>query len=513
MKTTHTILLSLILAIITASDAYARTFTPVPAPEEHTCLTRDSLFMLDIPSAKATVTYRDFHSQKTVTTYTDENGHTLLAIVESPAYKVPRVNIDTTLLSPSRQIIRKIKATYLDGKIEKYRIYDSEDPELLWEHIPEGTALINSDLIGIRHDSHGNWTELHNRYGTDQMDPDANAHREISYQLTPEEQEMLARFTSMRSSVRNQKTGYLTIGLIIFLIGAVIAIYTLTAGNISDSLRPKLAGIASGPLVITGFYLAWTHLHQLTGTVPAVIAGTVFVLLMSLYMRHIIVMLEDNEKLSNWEIEKPFIITKIGLLYIGWTTGALLWGIWWGALLTMAVFAIPIFSVPDRGERCSKCHKVGGVRHVKDIECGFRIETKRHSGYGYDDVVVRKIRRSKTLRRCVRCGYQYETPEKDAGTIWEKTSRELHARANDTSGNKANQPLQNIDYKDPSLYLRARFSLHDCSRWSDSNGCESGADKKGCSYPYDQVSCPYFSPSGRYQDRARSIVKSDNTPI
>lgn len=506
-------IVALAALLLCSAGVETRSADFVDVPSRHEVLDVDSVFTVVAPNAKSVFKYRDIHSEQSVTLYSDSLGRLLLAINEGIYAGGKRVNTDTALISPDGYQKRLAVQSVYEGKTEKYKVYVSDSKDVLWTHYCSEIA-VQPGLVGTDPDANGNWTELHViGLGTDRMLAKPTVTRQTSYTLTPEESEMLRHYEKMRTDIDVKFSGYAGIGFILLIVAVVIAVYTLQSRTLSDKLRPRLAGWASGPIALVGFYTVFENLNALMGNTGAGIVGIIFILLMAWYFRRIIVMLEDNENLSNSQVYNPFVFAKIGLLFIGWMVGATLFHIWWAALLTVGVFAIPIFSVPDRGERCARCHKVGAVEHAETEHCGFRIESKREGNY----MVTRKWRRVREVRRCKYCGYEYSMPEKDGRMEWERFDEIAPAPSRapkETPLSRADRALQSIDYKDPYLYRRARMSSSDCLHSGPGGECR----RAGISAPdrcehADQCYCPYFSPSQSYCERARQIVRSDNTPI
>lgn len=485
----------------------------VDVPSRHEVLDVDSVFTVVAPNAKSVFKYRVFRSEESVTLYSDSLGRLLLAIHEATSADGKRVNTDTVLISPDGYQKRSARQSVYEGKPENYKVYVANGKDALWKHYCS-EIVAKDGLVGTEPDANGNWTELHViGFGTDRMLAKPTVTRQTSYTLTPEESEMLRHYEKMRSDIDVRFSGYAGIGFILLIVAAVIAVYTLKSRTLSDKLRPRLAGWASGPIALVGFYTVFENLNALTGNTGAGIVGIIFILLMAWYFRRIIVMLEDNENLSNQQVYNPFIFAKIGLLFIGWMVGGFLFHVWWAALLTAGVFAIPIFSVPDRGERCGRCNKVGAVKHADTENCGFRIESKREGNY----MVSRKWQRVREVRRCKYCGYEYRMPEKDGRMEWEKFNEIAPAPSRASKEkplSRADKALQSIDYKDPDLRRRASMSPYDCLHYGSGGECRLGGigEPRQCEHA-DQSYCPYFSPSGSFCERARQIVRNDNTPI
>lgn len=510
MKLFRTIVI-LAALLLSSVSGMARQSEYVSVPSQYEMVNVDSVFTVVAPDAKSVLKYRDFYSERSITLYSDSFGRLLMAIDEASYGDGQRINTDTLLLSSEGYLVRRACQTVYKGKLEKYKVYEADAKETVWKYYCS-EIQVQSSLVGVAPDANGNWTALHIGIGGGKMRGQPTITRQTSYSLSLAESEMLSHYDNLRTGITTKHFDFVGIGIAMLVVAAVIAIYTLRSRTLNDKLRPRLAGFASGPIALVGFYIIFENFNSLFGSVAVCIVGIMFILLMSWYFNRIIVLLEDNEALSNNQVYTPFIFTKIGLLFIGWMIGATIFHVWWAALLTLIVFGIPIFSVPNRGERCEKCHKVGAVQHAETENCGFRIDSKREGNY----MVIRKWNRVREVRRCKYCGYEYRMPEKDGRLEWERFEEMSPApqnRVKEKPLSRADKALQSIDYKDPYLYRKAAGGLNRACNYDNGCGICSKGEKHPCEYPNQQCYCPYFSPSRSYMENARQIVRNDNTPI
>lgn len=491
--------LSTILLILAASltFALAGSFTPVPVPEGSVIFSKDSLHVTQSPAAKITVRYRNFHSPVEVTVYADSAGRPLIAIEHTKAQIGTRERYDTTLLTTHGMVLRRGKMTTLDGEFEKHDVYVADNVDLKWSHYPEYTNF-KPELVGTKVDQAGNWTEAHG-YFPPNMDPDVSATREVSYTLTPEETDMVSHYEAMRDELSGSAPRQLEkIGFLLLAIAVAAAAFTLLNKGINGKIRGYIAGPLVGLTSCAGIYLSAIYIgNRLHSTEFAAILCAVYILALSAFRYKTVLDLEDDLSLSNDDVKGRFVLTGFALLLIGWSIGAELWQTWWAAGLTAGVFSLPIFSVPLRGERCAKCHRVNAVKNVEDIDLGTRIHTLEHNRADRTTYTISTYRKFKSRRRCSYCGYEYITPEKEVLV----SKKEV-----DTAPKQAQQAPQPKPATRPESQPQASgrkdntLARHSCRYWSEYDGivgggyCSYDSCKNECQYPYNCLECPKRMP-------------------
>mgnify|MGYP000020927942 FL=1 len=410
-----------VFAIMIAGIVWA--FTPVGIPGKFVKVNPDSVFYLNAPSAKAIYDYSDANAVNRITIFTDANSQ--IRVAEEAAF-CPRSGIermDSLMFDPEGNQFRSVLKSEVNGQTKDDMVYEAEERTLRWNH--HCNLYVNSDmLVGTNLDDHGNWTELHKGYGGETMGPEPIITRENFYSLTAGEERMLQGYENVLQDINTGKAGNTGIGLLLLLTGLGLGLYVLLNKNMDFRRQALLGGWLAGPVAIVGFYAMWENMRTLFGDIPGAVAGAVFILLMCYYFRVIIIRFEDNEELDNGQVTTPFVLAKVLLLFVGWMVGGMLWGTWWAALLTTGAFALPIFAVPDRGERCPKCHKMGKIRKVETIVCGQKTKERTSGNY----IISTTYERYKTRRTCSHCGYSYLTSEQD-GRVLAESRREIPRQA------------------------------------------------------------------------------------
>ncbi|MCM1070215.1 MAG: hypothetical protein NC210_10470 [[Clostridium] fimetarium] len=487
--------LSTILLILAASLTFASagSFKSVPVPEGSVIFSKDSTHVTQSPAAKITIRYRNFYSPVEVTVYADSAGRPLIAIEHTKARKGTRERYDTTLLTTQGMVLRRGKMTTLDGEFERHDVNVVYKSETKWSHYPEYTNF-KPELVGTKIDQAGNWTEAHG-YFPPNMDPDVSATREVSYTLTPEEADMVSHYEAMRDELSSSALGQLEkIGFLLLAIAVAAAAFTLLCKGLNAKIRGYIAGPLVGLTSCAGIYLSAIYINnRLHSTEFAAILCAVYILALSAFRYKTMLDLEDDRSLSNDEVNGRFVLTGFALLLIGWSIGAELWQTWWAAGLTAGAFSLPIYSVPTRGERCAKCHRVNAVEKVEDIDLGTRIHTMEHNRADRTTYTISTYRKFKSRRRCSYCGYEYITPEKE-----ELVSRkELNTAPKQAPQAPRPKPdprpaSQSEEYKRKDNSLARDY----CGYWREYDGivgggyCSYDSCKNQCQYPYNCLDCP-----------------------
>ncbi len=410
---------SLILVISAGAASGVRTYTPVPVKGSVVSVSRDSAFFISDPLTRAVYTYSLPHTDHRVTTFTDSCGR--IRVTEERAYYPAsgRTNMDSSFFNNEGFRFRYVVKSELNGSQEKYTEYIADDRDMVWRHDCEKLYYSNH-FFGTKLDSHGNWTELHTDCGNNTMDPQPLVTREISYGLAADEEALLRHCNAVQQSIDSVKGGSATLGALLLMVGLALGIFVMCRRDMNFRLQSLLGGWIAGPVAIAGYYILQDNLKTLMGNTAVAVIGAVFILCMCWYFRVVIMRFEDNEKLSNSQVTVPFLLAKVMLVFFGWSVGAELFHTWWAALITMGVFALPIFAVPDRGERCSKCHKINTTHDVETIECGTRAVNHTEGDY----IVTTTYQRVKRRRKCHSCGYTYLTTEEN-GEVLGRTRRLL----------------------------------------------------------------------------------------
>lgn len=401
-----------LLTVITLSahtiSTADRTFTTVEPPARHEVVSSDSLYLLSTPAAKISYCYSDMYADNSVTVYSDDNGIPFLAIETSQTRKYNNFATDTILLTVDGLVSRRAHSLIKNGQQSQYSAREIKKPETRWAHVLHSSSGINEQLVGVDYDSNGNWTVAHNYYGEYGMDPKPSVTREISYSLSEEEREMANRFASLRADVEDQspdKSVY--IGLLLLALGIAIAIIVTKLDSIGPDTRRYLAGPAVCLLTAIGLYILWQYILSVYGVTWACALCILYVATYTYYHRNIAMKLEDDRTLSNSEATIPIALSVLFLALTGWMIGAETWGTWWSALLTAVFFAIPVVSKPDRGERCDRCHRLGTICKIGEIEQGITTDINEER-YTNEVLLVRKrFRHFQSKYRCKSCGNEY----------------------------------------------------------------------------------------------------------
>ena len=458
-------------------------------------------------------------ARDTITLYRDEAGNPLV-IIQTRQYPQGGVVLrDTLLIAENGTQVRSATAGWKNGVKDdtRYKVRDDIDlPD--WKLSPDvDVPMYAKGVVGYMPDSNGDWTRASVYYDDSSMDERVFIERNISYGLSPAETQMVKHYAGMRATLDSSNMNLTIVKIAIMIIAMALAMFTMKADKVSHALRGKLAGRLVGPVAIVGYYMLMTDINYNYGLLPAILFIVAFLVAMSIYVHEIVIGLEDDRTLTNDEASNPFTITALMMVFAGWITGAMLGGVWWVALLCAILFgAVSFIAVPDRGLRCEKCHRMGTMQLVDDIEHGVEIKTRRHIHENYEEGVVESYRRHSEVYKCYSCGHREVMPERKS-MVARKILRmpawsSGGAMASAKEKSRAEKALENIDYKDPYLYRSCRMDLRDCT-YHQTTSCLLNSESKPCSYPGLQCDCPYFSPSGRYVDRVRDKVRNDNTPI
>lgn len=377
-------------------------------PTTSEVMSRDSIHILRYPAPKVSFDYSDVMGDRTVTVYSDSVGNPLLAIENCVLKSNGRFMSDTTLLSSEGLMLKHSHLLTENGRQIQYRTYVVEKPETFWKPDFTRTNRINENIVGENPDNAGNWTEAHNYYGDSGIDQTPCLKREISYAVTPEEVELVNRYTLEKSEITSGSPDKVfNIGLILLALGIAAALTATKISGIGPDTRRYLAGPAVGALTSFGLYFVWRHVFIHYGTTWGCALCILYIAAYALYHRNIAMKLEDDRSLSNSEATIPIILTILCLLFNGWSIGAETWGQWWAALLTAIFFTIPVMSKPDRGQRCAKCHRIGTIVNIGEIDLGITTEVKEER-YSKEVLLVReRFRKFRPKYKCTECYYEY----------------------------------------------------------------------------------------------------------
>lgn len=384
-------------------------------PTSSEVMSRDSIHILRSPAPKVAFGYSSVMSDITVTVYSDSVGNPLLAIENSVLKSNGRFASDTTLISSEGLILKHSHLLTENGRQIQYLTYVVEKPEFRWKPNFKQANRIKENIVGKNPDNAGNWTEAHNYYGDSGIDQEPCLRREISYAITPEEQELVNRYILEKSEIESGSPDkFFNIGLLLLALGIAAALTAAKASGIGPDARRYLAGPAVGALTSFGLYFVWRHVFIHYGTTWSCALCVFYIAAYALYHRAIAMKLEDDRSLSNSEATVPIVLTILCLLYNGWMIGAETWGQWWGALLTAIFFAIPAMSKPDRGERCGKCHRLGTIVNIGEIDLGITTDVKEER-YSNEVLLVReRFRKFRPKYKCTECYYEYLGQEQSA---------------------------------------------------------------------------------------------------
>lgn len=511
----------ILLIFMAALSAVAGEVRTVGIPKDGTLMPVDSVFNTLPAAPKVTWIYpaSQTFARDTITLYSDEAGKPLV-IIETHQYPQGGMVLrDTLLIAETGRPIRLASAGWINGVKDdtRYKVRDDIDkPD--WKLSPSvDVPLFTKGVVGYMPDSNGDWTRASVYYDDSSMDDRVFIERDISYELSPAEAQMIKHYAGMRATGESFRMNRTLLGIAILIIAIALAMFTMKADKVSHALRGKLAGRLVGPVAIVGYYMLVMDINSNSGLLPAILFTAAFLVAMSVYVPEIVIGLEDDRSLTNDEASNPFTITALMMLFAGWMTGAMLGGVWWVALLCAILFGLASFiTVPDRGMRCEKCHRMGTMELVDDIEHGVEIKTHRHIHETYEEGVVESYRRHSEVYECYDCGHRTVMPERKSLVTRKMVRMPLWhsgaAKAPAKEPSRAEKALGNIDYKDPYLYDSCRMDLRDCT-YHQSTSCRLNSESKPCSYSGSQCYCPYFSPSSVYANRVREKVRHDNTPI
>ncbi len=477
---------AIFLATVTTQ---ARSFMTVPTPDDAVIVSRDSLHIASPPAMKVSYDYKDFHTFHTVTVYNDSTGTPTVAVEKTTYTASGRVHVDTTVITPDGMKIYKAKISMLNGELEKHTATKIKKADTPWDCTPP-LSVVREQMAGLDRDSHGNWTSAHGYYGNKGIDPESSLTREISYSLSPDESAMLAHYEEIREqSYNRQPEFYDYLGFILLAIAAAIASYGLKNEDISNRKRRMLAGPVMGVPACAGIYMTWIYVYLNFGTAAAVVLCAVFLSCWAHFHRVTVMRLEDDFELSNHETRPPIVITSILLFLTGWLIGASMWGVWWAAILTAGCFMLPMLSVPDRGERCARCHRMGAMVDDGTVDAGTKKVVNHEQRGNLDAVVTRVYSLYRTRRKCRFCGYEYLTYEKTGEILSEvvETTTPVRRAPQRSSSNDSSSSSD-------SAYPANVY----CSHYVYPNDKLPGCAMHGhdliypCNYENNAGSCPYF---------------------
>ncbi len=365
----------------------------------------DSVTKFMEPAKKMSLDYYDDYGNHIILTVYNDSSHRPMLVVKKNEVKArPRVTTDTILLDSQGRKFREAYQSMLKGELEKYNVRYTENIEKVeepWKHVFEWCSF-PSELICKKPDSYGNWTEARDHNGH------VRIKRELSYDLSPDEQLMLNHYSLMgQVPYESPMEKAFVAGLLILLVCVGLSVRMMSS-RATSKFRIVLFNIT---LIVSavGLYIVWRNVYasyDWMGGLPLAVAYVVFY---SICNYRVVMSLEDDRSVSNATISAITLGAGAFLAFLGWVIGSEMWHVWWAALLTTLFFLVVVACKPSRGERCDQCRRMGTVRQVNYIECGTERDVS-HNYIGGETVIVRVYNTYCTERECSSCGYRYRTP-------------------------------------------------------------------------------------------------------
>ena len=418
-------------AIILAACSAEVSAADVVLQPQHRAYTHADALFSDVPVVpKVQYVYQNPQSRcrDTVTVYRSQDGAPLLEITSSMASRVPRLTVDTVLITADGEIARRAHASWLNGEWESknYNVRTIND-HVRWSLSPKFWRPTFSDNIVLHdYDSQGQWTKASVAQGDNSMLESPLIERNVVNELTPDEIRMTEAYEAMLVDVDSEWNGQLMIGMLIMVVAGLLAAFTLTAQSVSEAVRGKVAGYLVGILATCGFLYLFNVMLFTYGMAVSVGSAFLFLVLMCWYIRYTVMHLEDNKALSNRDASNPFAVTVFAMALVGWWAGLAIYAAWWSGAICAVIFAAaPILSVPNRGLRCPKCHRMGTYRHTSDADVKHEFVTSNRTGADCEEATVKHIRRFRKVYECSACGLREVSPTFSQEVVEKKVRKRL----------------------------------------------------------------------------------------